>query len=123
MNYQKNQKTYGTRPVIIVHLIMLIISGSGQEKFKILNLVIRETVGTMRIVAFFCAGWWYLGPSTQAKSVCMCLCITNFLSFLMDLQLWKGLYQIVEGSLPIRITKLLLQMVMKQLWSWQIGWE
>ena len=38
---------------------MLIISGSNQEHFKFLSSVTRKTVGTMRIVAFFCAGWWY----------------------------------------------------------------
>ena len=46
-------------PLILMQFIMLIISGSDQEKFEILKSVTRKTVGTVRIVAKFCAGWWY----------------------------------------------------------------
>ena len=45
--------------LIIIHIIRLFISSSDQEKFKILSFVTRKTVGTMRIVAKFRAGWWY----------------------------------------------------------------
>ena len=38
---------------IIIHFIMLIISGSDQEKFEISSFVTRKTVGTVRIVAYF----------------------------------------------------------------------
>ena len=43
----------GIRPTIIIHFIMVIISGSDQEEFKILSSVTRKKVGTIRIVAFF----------------------------------------------------------------------
>ena len=59
------------RPIIITQIIMLIISGSDQEKFfrwgpyhggpenlEFLSFVTRKTVGAMRIVAKFRAGWW-----------------------------------------------------------------
>ena len=49
---------YGIRPIIIIHFIMLIISGSDQEKFEILRSVTRKTVGAMRIVAKFRAERW-----------------------------------------------------------------
>ena len=38
--------------------IVLIIPGSDQEKFNMLSSVTRKTVGAMRIVAKFRAGWW-----------------------------------------------------------------
>ena len=50
---------YEIRPIIIIHVIMLIISVSDQLKFESLSSVTRKTVGTMRIVAIFRAERWY----------------------------------------------------------------
>ena len=49
----------GVRPLNLMHFIMLIISGSDQEKFKILKFAACKTVGAMRIVAKFRAERWY----------------------------------------------------------------
>ena len=56
--YCKNIGKYGIRPLIIIHFIMLIVSGSDQENFENLSSVIRKTVGAMRIVAKFRAERW-----------------------------------------------------------------